>query len=194
MVRKPDRVKLLGHWGKPGVYIDRFFADRRAHPDQTEPFKGGKFDKTQLFLVDVAKPLGLRQATQVAIQIVGPFVIGTGQRFGFATFPISQTGAAMAADVHESFDLTVIVSCHQNRHAGVIMGKIGTRFRKLLVMPDNDWEFAKQSLHFLTKDVRVGVVGHWVAHHLGLQVGAAFITMLQRRLDDFDFFDAWCHV
>ena len=188
-----EALQLLGHGGQPGIDIYRRLRHRWHHPNQAKPFPCGQFNQAQLAALYPFETRGLGNAAQLAIQAIGPGMIGAAKGARMPTFLALNPRPAVAAHVQKRAQGAIVIACHQNRHAGGIMGEKIARLRHIAGMAHNDWKLAKQHID-LARNLRgVGVAGDGVFHHLGQHMGGFPFGHIQDLLDNLLFFSRDAH-
>ncbi len=96
--------------------------------DEDEALENLDIDLGQAELVLVERGIGALegQAGQLAVEAVGPGVIGADQPFGAARGSVDQPGAAVAADVGEGAERLILAADHDHAFAEIFEGMIVT--------------------------------------------------------------------
>ena len=109
--------------GQVVVYIDAA-ARGRFHPDQAVPLDGGQLPQAVLGALDTVEVLGMGNADQRPIQVVGPGMVGAFEMLTNVAAAVGDTRSTVPADVDEGLEDAVLVAHHQDGNAGVVVGEV----------------------------------------------------------------------
>ena len=127
--------------------------DMRAHGNQRQ------VAMVDAFMAVDAGTADMRRAAELTIQIIGPGVIGAGDRPAKLLRLVDQDHAAMPADILEHLDLAGGVAHHQQRHAEEFDRLYHAGSRNVLAEADRGPAVAEQGFPFMAEHVIADVTG-----------------------------------